>query len=308
MPFNILHVGKFYPPHAGGMETHLHDLVTGLVDRYSVHVLVANDGIHRQNERSGGARITRVAKFGTVASMPVTPALPWEISRQRTDLVHVHTPHPSAAFAVYVAQYRGPLIVTHHSDILGRDYLRLCVQPFIRHLMSRADRIIVTSQRYLESSKELDEYRQKCVVIPLAIGEAALAPCKSEEVAELRKVLGENLIIAVGRLVHYKGFEYAIRAMTRVSGMLAIVGTGPLETQLRNLVAELKLTKKVCFLGKVRDVRPYYAAAKVFVLPSVSRAEAFGLVQLEAMAAALPVVNTDIDSGVPEVSVMAELG
>jgi rhamnosyl/mannosyltransferase len=61
-------------------------------------------------------------------------------------------------------------------------------------------------------------------------------------------------------------------------------------------------------LGKVRDLRSYYKAAKVFVLPSISRAEAFGIVQLEAMAAGLPVVNTDIDSGVPEVSVNGETG
>jgi rhamnosyl/mannosyltransferase len=174
--------------------------------------------------------------------------------------------------------------------------------------MTKADRIIVTSHRYLETSPELFEYRDKCVVIPLGVGETAFARCDPEAVAEVRNRFGNNMILAVGRLVPYKGFEYAIRAMRQVSGTLAIVGVGPLEQQLRNLVTSLGLTHKVRFLGRVADVRPYYGAAKVFVLPSISRREAFGIVQLEAMAAGLPLVNTHIDSGVPEVSIHGQTG
>ena len=61
-------------------------------------------------------------------------------------------------------------------------------------------------------------------------------------------------------------------------------------------------------LGRVEDVGPYFAAASFFVLPSVTRAEAFGLVQLEAMAAGLPVINTDIDSGSAEISLDGRTG
>jgi len=305
---NLLQVGKFYLPHTGGMETHLRSLVMGLVSDYSVDVVVANDYAFRETEKLDGVFLTRVPSFGTIASMSVTPTLPWELSRYQPDLMHVHTPHPAAAFAAYVARYRGPLVVTHHSDTLGRRGLQKLVRPFIRNLMSRAHRIIVTSQRYLETSPELTDYRDKCVVIPLSIPEGASAPCDPAAVSEVRSRFGDNLILAVGRLVPYKGFEYAIRAMSQLEGTLAIVGVGPLKKQLSELVAALGLTKKVHFLGKVGDLRPYYGAAKVLALPSISRAEAFGIVQLEAMAAGLPVVNTDIDSGVPEVSIHGQTG
>jgi glycosyltransferase involved in cell wall biosynthesis len=305
---SVLHVGKFYLPHTGGMETHLQNLVTGLARNYSIAVVVANDDALKQTEKVDGASLTRLPSFGTMASMSVTPTLPWELSRCRPDLMHVHTPHPAAAFAAYVARYRGPLVVTHHADILGRRFLHGMVRPFVRNLMDKADRIIVTSQRYLETSPELTDYRDKCVVIPLGIGGAAFAPCGTQEVSEIRNRFGDKLLLAVGRLVPYKGFEYAIRAMAQVDGTLAIVGVGPLGKQLRELVATLGLAKKVHFLGNVRDLRPYYRAAKVLVLPSISRAEAFGMVQLEAMAAGLPVVNTDIDSGVPEVSINGQTG
>jgi glycosyltransferase involved in cell wall biosynthesis len=61
-------------------------------------------------------------------------------------------------------------------------------------------------------------------------------------------------------------------------------------------------------LSRVSDLSPYFAAASIFVLPSVTRAEAFGVAQVEAMAAGLPVINTDIDSGVPEVSLDGQTG
>lgn len=304
----MLHLGKFYPPHSGGMETHLQNLIRRLAADYAMDVIVANDYPRKQTEKLDGASITRVPSLGTVASMSLTPTLPWELSRCQPDLAHVHMPNPAAAFSLWLARWKGPLVVTHHADILGRPLLHSTVRAFNRNLMGKADRIIVTSRRYLESSAELREYREKCVVIPLGVAKAAFAPCTPRDAAEVRNKFGERLLLAVGRLVPYKGFEYAIRAMLRVDATLLIVGVGPLEKQLRGLVEALGLTGKVHLAGKVRDLGPYYRAARLFVLPSISRAEAFGIVQLEAMAAGLPVVNTDIDSGAPEVSLHGQTG
>jgi glycosyltransferase involved in cell wall biosynthesis len=305
----ILHLGKYFPPHMGGMETHLQALVDGMHGLYDLEVLVANDYPVRKVDDVGGTKITRMPTLGTVASMPITPTLPFDLSRSTADLLHVHSPNPGAAFAIAVTGYRGPLIVTHHSDILGRRHLYRVAAPFVRTMMRRADAIIATSQRYLESSEELRPYKEKCHVIPLGIGQQAFEAAPSlEEVQRIREAFGPRLVLAVGRLVEYKGFAYLIHAMEHLNATLAIIGTGPQASFLSRLVSQLNLQHKVHILGHVPELAPYLAAAQVLAMPSITRAEAFGMVQLEAMAAALPVVNTDIQSAVPEVSLHGETG
>jgi glycosyltransferase involved in cell wall biosynthesis len=299
----VLHLGKFYPPHMGGMETHLQNLVAGISDSLSVQVIVASDSRRRSVDQLDGARIIRVPTFGVLASMPITPTLPWELLKVRPALMQVHVPNPGAAFAIVVARYHGPLIVMHQSDTLGRKFLKRLCDPFVNAMMNRADRIIVASQRYLDSSAELAPFRQKCQVIPMGITPKKESENCKKESAKIVQKYGPKIILAVGRMVAYKGFRYLLEAMQMVDATLLLIGTGPLEAELKQSARDLGVDHKVKFLGKVDNLQKYYRASLVFVLPSISRAEAFGLVQLEAMAAGIPVVNTNLDSGVPEVSV-----
>jgi rhamnosyl/mannosyltransferase len=217
-------------------------------------------------------------------------------------------PNPLAALAFLISRHPGKLILTHHADTLGRPVLRRFSDPIVRALMRRASRIIVTSNRYLDSSPELLPFREKCRVIPLGI-DVQRAVCNDQEaITRVRQRFGDRLVLAVGRLVPYKGFDILLRAMKDVDAKLLLIGTGPQEDALRRLIALENLQHRVTMLGRVDDLRPYLAAASLFVLPSVTRSEAFGLVQLEAMAAGLPVVNTDINSGVPEICVSGEMG
>jgi glycosyltransferase involved in cell wall biosynthesis len=302
VPSRLLHIGKYYPPHAGGMETVLRDLVSHQSSILPVEVVVANDRPSTETEMLNGARITRVARYGTLASQPLCPSLPWEILATPETLVHLHLPNPWGAQAYLMSKHRGKLIVSHHADTLGRPFLRKLVSTPVRRVMQRAAAIIVSSHSYMKSSEELAAFRDKCQVVPLGI---YLEPSSTGNLRESRNIqakYGPVLILAVGRLVPYKGFEFLLRAMTGIDGTLLLIGTGPLRASLQNLISELRLQEKVHLLGRVNDLAPYYQAARVFVMPSISRAEAFGLVQVEAMAAGIPVVNTKIESGVPEVS------
>lgn len=306
--YAFLHLGKFYPPHRGGIETNVHDLAVRQAGMASVSVVAANQNSRSETVEIEGVHVTRVGRLTTIASMPVCPALSRAIRRCPADLVHIHVPNPGMAFAFLVSGHTGKLVITHHADTLGRKVLRRFSDPFVFRAMQRASCIIATSARYLSSSDELAPFREKCRIIPLGIDVPDPSMQDPEQVQELRRQFGDRLLLAIGRLVPYKGFDVLIRAMKHVDGRLLLIGAGPQEAALRTLAQAEGVESKITMLGPVEDLQPYFDIASMFVLPSVTRAEAFGLVQLEAMAAGLPVINTDIDSAVPEVSIDGETG
>jgi rhamnosyl/mannosyltransferase len=183
-------------------------------------------------------------------------------------------------------------------------------EPFLHAALRRSSAIIATSPDYLRTSAVLRAHSARCHVIPYGIDIAQFQHCDPTAIDRVRKQYGERLVISVGRLVYYKGFDYLIRAMAQVRGKLLIIGDGPLRAQLQRLASDLGVTSKVIFCGEIQntDIVPYYHAADVFALASVARSEAFGIVQIEAMAAGLPVVNTSLDSGVPFVSLHGQTG
>lgn len=290
------------------METHLYDLAVRQTRKANVKVIVAND--HPRDEQSivDGVHVRRLAEFGRIASVPICPGLLSAIRLEPVDLVHLHTPNPAAAFAFLASGHPGPLVITHHADTLGRKFLRRLSDPFVQRAMHRASAIIVTSTRYLKTSEELAPFREKCQVVPLGISSNGARMTDRSKIDALHSKYGTRLIISVGRMVRYKGFEVLIRAMKHVDGHVLLIGSGPERRSLASLITSESLEERVSMLGRVDDLNPYLEAASLFVLPSITRAEAFGLVQLEAMAAGLPVVNTNIDSAVPEVSVDGETG
>jgi glycosyltransferase involved in cell wall biosynthesis len=111
-------------------------------------------------------------------------------------------------------------------------------------------------------------------------------------------------IVALGRLVGYKGYDVLIRAMQNVDARLTIIGEGPLLGHLQQLATELGVTSRIRFAGRLpRDeIKRLFYSAQVFAFPSVTEAEAFGIAQVEAMAAGLPIVNTRLATTVPLVA------
>lgn len=306
----VLHVGKFYPPHMGGIETHLQTLCGELRKSVDLQVVVSNDHDVTAEEDLNGVKVTRVATGMTLASTPLCPGMIAKLRGSESDIIHLHFPNPMAVFAYMASQHKGRLVVTYHSDMVRQKFLGAMFTPFLHAVLRRSSAIIATSPNYVESSSVLAQYRGKCEVIPLGIPLQDFDNGDPARVAALRQQYGDRLIVSVGRLVYYKGFEYLIRAMTHVQGRLLIVGEGPLSARLNALAAELGVADRVTFLGKIdhQSLVACYHAARVFALASVARSEAFGISQVEAMAAGLPVVNTRLDSGVPYVSLHDQTG
>lgn len=300
----VLHVGKFYPPHMGGIETHLQALCGRLKDSIDVSVVVANDGRSSHNDLVDGVSVKRAGTLLNIAAAPVCPTMVSEIRRSHSDIVHIHLPNPAAILAYLASGHRGCLVFTYHSDIIRQQVLGRGFQPVLDKALARAAAIIATSPNYVKSSPVLTAHRRLCWVIPYGIAVENFRQCDDGAIARIREGYGPRILVSVGRLIYYKGFEYLIRAMTRVDARLLIIGDGPLRASLERQARESGVTHRVVFLGEVpnEDIAPYYHAADVFVLASVARSEAFGIVQLEAMACGKPVVNTRLDSGVPFVS------
>ena len=299
---SVLQVGKFYPPYRGGMETHLHTLCTGLREHVDLRVLVANDGRQRVDEVMDGIPVTRLGTKLNFASAPITPGLTAVMRAANPDIIHLHIPHPTAVLSYLASRHRGRLIVTYHSDIVRQRVLGQAFRPVLDRFLSRSSAIICGFPNYIDSSPVLRMYRERCQVLPYGITTEHFEIPDEAAVRAIRARHGDRIVLAVGRHVGYKGFEYLVRAMAGVDARLIVVGDGPLRGSLEDMSRALGLEAKVAFAARVEDVTPYYHAADVFVLPSVARSEAFGLVQLEAMAAGLPVVNTSLASGVPYVS------
>lgn len=298
----VLHVGKFYPPHQGGMETHLQALCGELKDFVDVKVVVASDDRQTTEELIDGVDVARLGTICNLAAAPVCPELAGRIRGAQADIVQIHLPHPTAILAYLMSGHRGPLIFSYHSDIIRQKMLGKAFWPFLRHALNRAAAIAVATPNHISSSPVLQGYRDKCRIIPYGIPLEPFDRPDATEVERIHREYGERIVLGVGRLVYYKGFKYLIRAMKGVEAQLLIVGNGPLRVELEREIREHKVEAKVKILTDVRDVVPYYHAASVFALPSIARSEAFGIVQLEAMACGKPVLNTNLDSGVTFVS------
>ncbi len=302
----VLQVGKFYPPFKGGMEDHLYHICNGLKAEYDLQVVVSNINSSTERETAQGIDVIKVGRLFELFSSSICPSMHSWIKKFRADIVHLHHPNPMGHLAYMLARPAGKLVVSWHSDIIKQKYLLKFYKPFLMNLLERADRIIATSPAYIEHSLFLNKFRDKCTVIPLGIDvdRFSVTAETEEAAAAIRRKYGERIVLFVGRLTYYKGMQYLIEAMKNTDATLLVIGEGSLKNELRRLVLNTGTSERIFFLKGVsnENIIDYYMACNVLVLPSVARSEAFGVVQLEAMACAKPVISTNLKTGVPWVN------
>jgi rhamnosyl/mannosyltransferase len=313
----VVHLGKYYPPATGGIETHTQTLAraqAALGADVTVVVVNHEDVAGRDvtferlgrtpaaENRDGPVRVIRAGRWANVAKLDVAPGLVGvlrRLLRDPPDVWHLHTPNVTMMLALAAVPRLKKLVVTHHSDIVRQRILKHAVRPLEAMTYARADRILSTSPAYTAGSELLQRFADKVTTLPLALD---LTPFQMPSASALahaerfRAGWGSPLWLCVGRLIYYKGLRVALEALKSVPGTLAVIGTGPLEAELKAKAVEFGVAGRVVWLGAATadELVGAYLAATALWFPSVARSEGFGLVQVEAMASGCPVVNTDV--------------
>jgi rhamnosyl/mannosyltransferase len=295
------------------METILALICERTAQHVRNRVLVANTSASTVEERYGSVEVLRVAALARIGAVAVCPRMPFDLAREEADIIVLHEPNPMALLAYFLARPRGRLIVWYHSDVIRPSWrYRLFYRPFLRFALSRAVRIVVSSPALGASAPALQDFQAKCMVIPFGIETRNADPLGTiaQRAEDIRRSMNQRIVLFVGRLVPYKGVDVLLEALQGLRAVAMIVGDGPLRAQLEAQSRALDVADQVRFLGSVDDdeLAALYRACDVFVLPSVTRQEAFGVVQLEAMAAGKPVVSTDLGTGVGWVNRDGETG
>jgi len=295
----ILQLNKAYFPVIGGVETVVQEIAQSL----QTDVLCCNNGPDAKTEIHDGYTVYKAATPIRLFSTPLSFHFVYLLFklRRRYDILHVHHPDPMSALALFLVRPKGRIIVHWHSDIVRQKWLLKLYSPLQNWLLKRSERIIATTPSYIEASPYLFPYRAKCVAIPIGIPQPNADLSRVEEIR--KQYAGKTVVFSLGRFVYYKGFEYLIRSAHELDDSYVIVigGDGPLREEMQTYINHHGLQKKVFLPGKIddRSLGAYFAACDLFCLSSVEKTEAFGIVQLEAMSFAKPVIATKIEgSGV----------
>lgn len=300
----IAQVTPYFYPHIGGVESYVLALSKELMKKgHDVTVYTTLLPGTKENEDVEGINVKRIKPMFTMFKTPVTSS----IKISDCDVVHAHSPPPFHSYftARFCKKNKTPFVLTYHCDpeipsLFGKLISGMYTKTFGSYTLKNADKITVSTKTYAATSKAVWKYTS--AVIPNAVDINEFNPKVNARGIMEKHNLDGNVVLFVGRLVEHKGLEYLIRSAKNVDAKYLIVGSGEMRHKLMEDVKKHDLSDKVIFTGKVSNTElpKYYAASDVFVLPSIARLEAFGIVIIEAMSCSKPVIVSDIP-GVREV-------
>lgn len=302
----ILQINKLYSPWIGGVETHVRQLSEELAKQgQDVTVLCCNTKLKTERETLQNVKIIRAGSFGIFFSMPVSLMFFYLLKKTKADILHFHLPNPLAVLAYLLVRPSGKVIVTWHADIIRQKIFLWFLNPFINSFLKKADQIITTSPNMIESSTYLKKNQHKTTVIPLSIHlkDYEETP-KTNPLTERIRSEESPFILFMGRLVYYKGILTLIEALKGTNIKLIVIGNGPLKDQVKTEITSFFPPDQIQLIPPqpFSTVLAYLHACDFLVLPSTCNSEAFGIVQLEAMACKKPVISTNLPTGVPYVN------
>ncbi len=307
---NVLHLGKFCPPKEGGIELFTYDLLEYLNNNGIKADLLGFDNITRKenyrNFQYYGCKTNYV-----INSAPISFDYfrIFNEIKKNYDLIHIHSPNP---LAETISLSCNKNVVIHwHSDVIRQKYFYLLYKTIQKKVLDKAKVIVCTSRQYMETTLQLKQFKSKCVVIPLGLAPERLNYNNINDENYLNDFKHKKIVLSIGRLVEYKGFEYLIDAAKYLNEdiVIFIAGTGKLYNKLQKRIQNNQLDNKVILLGTVNNISSWMKRCDLFCLPSISRNEAFGLVLVEALYFGKPLITTEVTgSGMNYININGQTG
>ncbi|MFA6170418.1 MAG: glycosyltransferase family 4 protein [Candidatus Margulisiibacteriota bacterium] len=310
----IVMLSPYFYPHTGGTEKYVRDLSTALIKEGHEVTVITNNLPKAKNAPTHetlpeGIKVIRLDAIDMFSYLPVSTQFNLKML-EGFDIVHVHVPAFSFLRSV-AGKIKQPLVVTYHCDVtVSEKYFGVPVPQWLvplfegannayaRMLLAKAGTIYNTTETYAETSPVMKHVPHR--VIPIGIF--------SDKIDEIQKKLNltpdkknPRQILFLGRLAGNKGCDYLVKAMPKVLAKypdtkLVICGDGEEKAHILDLVTQLNVGPAITFLGTAtfeKLVELYYTSI-AYIFPSINRLEAFGIVQLEAMANYTAIVASDI--------------
>lgn len=307
----VLHFYKtYYPDSMGGVEQVIHQLAQGAL-AYGVQtdVLTLSHQPHSEMFTWQDEHIHQVKCHLDLASTRFSLHAFRHFSRlaAQVDVVHYHYPWPFMDLVHFMTGLKKPTVLTYHSDIVRQKHLLKLYRPLAKRFLTSVDKIVATSEAYVNSSSMLPAFADKIEVIPIGI-KPFTQKIDAERLKHWRLKCGEHFFLFVGVLRYYKGLHILFEALKGLDYPLVIVGEGPMQEALQQQATELRLN--VQFVGAVPDLDKFslLKLCTGFVFPSHLRSEAFGVSLLEAAMMGKPMISCEMATGTTYINSVDKTG
>lgn len=310
----VLHFYKtYFPDTLGGVEQVIFQLCRagGRHGLESTVLTLSRDTSVERTIKLDGHDVHRASLDFEIASTAVSfsSLLRFAQLAKQADIIHYHYPWPFMDLVHFATRLKKPTIVTYHSDIIRQKTLLMLYRPLKHRFLGSIDRIVATSPNYFATSHVLDRYRDKTSVIPIGLDKLTYPVPSPELLAKWRSRLGERFFLFVGMIRYYKGLHILLDAVQGTDYPIVIVGSGPVEAELKEHAARLAL-KNIYFLGALPDVDKVALLQLCYAVafPSHLRSEAFGISLLEGAMFGKPMISSEIGTGTSYINVNGETG
>jgi glycosyltransferase involved in cell wall biosynthesis len=301
----ISHLTCVYPPYKGGIGSVAQKYAQiGVNNGYNVSIYAPNyqkiGHIEEENNDVIIHRISPLFKLGNAGYINIKKHL------KKINILHIHYPFYGSIIPAILNNKKKKIVLSWHMNpnavgVKGFIF-KLYEYIFTPWIFKRVDKIIVSTKNYFQNHFLFKKFEDKIVELPFSVDVEKFKPSEKDPgLVEEYELKNKKVLIFVGGLdkAHYfKGVDILLKTFAKLNSeyILMIVGEGKLKEDYKRLAGELNIAGRVIFTGGIenKDLVKHYNIADCLILPSINQGEAFGIVQIEAMACGKPVIVSDL--------------